>query len=615
MASNIITFQYIVTHLFAILTIGDSLYHLISANDTKLENGLETNYATKIYITMGIRLIFTIIFIIGLIFIKTKSSFNIVSIGINFICSLVILIVTTTFIPFHHVVLMINDGDDGGDGGDTYISKHNDGGGMVRFLRLIDQNMMAFSTLLSVVLAIIIGIIIRSHDPNWSHRQMVYLGFIGEIFLRLLKMMILPLIFASLVFAIGNIDAQLSGKIAFRAITYYFSTTIIAIITGIILVVLIQPGKRGTIDNVADSGVSIKPITTMDTILDLIRNLLPGNLFEATFAYYSTILRCNETAVDCNQLPLDKWDIGSMMSSEASNILGIVMFAAIFGAMIPQVDDRDTMVRFFSALNDIMMKLTSAIIRLTPIGVIFLILPQIIKVKDLSVMFGAIGFYSLVVLVGIAFQGIITLPIIYFIMTRKNPITLFKHLFPALVTGFGTSSSSATMPVTFKCLEDGAKLDKRIVRFCIPVGSTINMDGTALYEAVAAIFIAQYRDVELDWVKLIIITITATAASIGAAGIPQAGLVTMIIVLNAVGLPAEDAALIVVVDWMLDRFRTILNILGDAFGCGIVNHLSQHDFDDMEQISSKIGCENDMQQTINTNIISIDESKNTETKF
>lgn len=133
--------------------------------------------------------------------------------------------------------------------------------------------------------------------------------------------------------------------------------------------------------------------------------------------------------------------------------------------------------------------------------------------------------------------------------------------------------------MTFQCLEDGLGLDPRIVRFCIPIGATINMDGTALYEAVAAIFIAQYRSVSLSFVQLLIITITATAASVGAAGIPQAGLVTMIIVLNAVGLHSEDAALIIVVDWMLDRLRTLINVLGDSFGCAIVNHLSAHRLD------------------------------------
>lgn len=209
------------------------------------------------------------------------------------------------------------------------------------------------------------------------------------------------------------------------------------------------------------------------------------------------------------------------MDDKGGNILGIVMFAIVFGVMITRIEKRDLMVSFFRSFNDIMMEMTTAVIRITPLAVVFLILPQIIKVKDLSVMFGSIGYYAATVLLGIGTQGIVALPLLYFFFVRKNPFRLIKEMAPAMITAFGTSSSSATMPVTFSCLEEGAGLDKRIVRFCIPVGSTINMDGTALYEAVAAIFIAQYRNVPLDLVKIIIITITATAASIGAAGIPQ----------------------------------------------------------------------------------------------
>ena len=262
------------------------------------------------------------------------------------------------------------------------------------------------------------------------------------------------------------------------------------------------------------------------------RNVFPANIFEACFAFYSTELSCNEATLVCDDLldssnctckdiGMDNWKITGVMDHKGGNILGIVMFAIVFGVMITRIEKREQMVSFFCSLNDIMMAMTTAVIGLTPLAVVFLILPQIIKVKDLSVMFGSIGFYAVTVLGGIAVQGLVTLPGLYFALTRRNPFRLIRQMLPAMATAFGTSSSSATMPVTFNCLEEGAGLDKRIVRFCIPVGSTINMDGTALYEAVAAIFIAQYRNIPLDLVKIIIIAITATAASIGAAGIPQ----------------------------------------------------------------------------------------------
>lgn len=270
------------------------------------------------------------------------------------------------------------------------------------------------------------------------------------------------------------------------------------------------------------------------------RNVFPANIFEACFAFYSTELSCDPSTLNCDDLldaskctceaiGLDSWTVSGGMDDKGGNILGIVMFAIVFGVMITRIERRELMVSFFRSFNDIMMEMTTAVIRITPLAVVFLILPQIIKVKDLSVMFGSIGYYAATVLLGIATQGVVALPLLYFAFARKNPFRLIRKMFPAMITAFGTSSSSATMPVTFSCLEEGAGLDKRIVRFCIPVGSTINMDGTALYEAVAAIFIAQYRNVPLDLVKIIIITITATAASIGAAGIPQVGFFNLIL--------------------------------------------------------------------------------------
>ena len=167
---------------------------------------------------------------------------------------------------------------------------------------MLDQNMMAFTTLVSVAVAILIGVLIRNNDPNWTARQLMYLGFIGDLFLRMLKCLILPLIFSSLVFAIGNIDAQLSGKIALRAMTYYMCTTVVAIIIGIILVSSVQPGRRGQVEDVGGSPISGKKLTTIDTILDLIRNMFPSNIFEACFAYYSTSLKCNSSELNCDDI-------------------------------------------------------------------------------------------------------------------------------------------------------------------------------------------------------------------------------------------------------------------------------------------------------------------------
>ncbi|GLD68857.1 excitatory amino acid transporter 5-like protein [Lates japonicus] len=229
-------------------------------------------------------------------------------------------------------------------------------------------------------------------------------------------------------------------------------------------------------------------------------------------------------------------------------------------------------------INECVMKIINAAVWYFPFGIIFLVAGKILDMQDPSTLGRKLGWYGITVLAGLFVHGLILLPLFYFLLTRKNPFTFIRGLLQAMVIALATSSSSATLPITMKCLLENCHVDRQIARFVLPVGATINMDGTALYEAVAAIFIAQVNDYELDFGQLVTISITATAASIGAAGIPQAGLVTMVIVLTSVGLPPDDITLIVAIDWILDRFRTMINVLGDALAAGIIAHLCRKDF-------------------------------------
>lgn len=258
------------------------------------------------------------------------------------------------------------------------------------------------------------------------------------------------------------------------------------------------------------------------------------------------------------------------------NIMGLVVASIVFGIAISSARAQSrNLLAVFNELSTTMMRVTGWVIWLSPIGVFFLILSKLMEMDNILGVFAKLGLYFLTVAGGILFHGFIILPTIFFFITRKNPLKFIGNMGQAIATAFGTSSSSATLPVTIQCLEQNNNVDPRVARFVLPIGATINMDGTALYEAVAALFIAQLRGVPLSLTNIIAVSITATAASIGAAGIPQAGLVTLVMVLDTVGLPAEDVSLIIAIDWIIDRIRTVVNVLGDSFGAAIVEHFSR----------------------------------------
>nr|5LLM_A Chain A, Excitatory amino acid transporter 1,Neutral amino acid transporter B(0),Excitatory amino acid transporter 1 [Homo sapiens]5MJU_A Chain A, Excitatory amino acid transporter 1,Neutral amino acid transporter B(0),Excitatory amino acid transporter 1 [Homo sapiens]7AWM_A Chain A, Excitatory amino acid transporter 1,Neutral amino acid transporter B(0),Excitatory amino acid transporter 1 [Homo sapiens]7AWN_A Chain A, Excitatory amino acid transporter 1,Neutral amino acid transporter B(0),Ex len=458
------------------------------------------------------------------------------------------------------------------------------------FLR---RNALLLLTVLAVILGVVLGFLLRPYPL--SPREVKYFAFPGELLMRMLKMLILPLIVSSLITGLASLDAKASGRLGMRAVVYYMSTTIIAVVLGIILVLIIHPGAASAAITAsvgaAGSAENAPSKEVLDCFLDLARNIFPSNLVSAAFRSYSTTYE--ERTITGTRV---KVPVGQEV--EGMNILGLVVFSMVFGFALGKMGEQgQLLVDFFNSLNEATMKLVAIIMWYAPLGILFLIAGKIVEMEDLEVLGGQLGMYMVTVIVGLVIHGLIVLPLIYFLITRKNPFVFIAGILQALITALGTSSSSATLPITFKCLEENNGVDKRITRFVLPVGATINMDGTALYEAVAAIFIAQVNNYELDFGQIITISITATAASIGAAGIPQAGLVTMVIVLTAVGLPTDDITLIIAVDWLLDRFRTMVNVLGDALGAGIVEHLSRKELEKQDaELGNSVIEENEMKK-------------------
>ncbi|XP_031831414.1 excitatory amino acid transporter 1 isoform X1 [Nomia melanderi] len=442
----------------------------------------------------------------------------------------------------------------------------------------MSENMLTMLTVLGVLAGTVLGFILRySRDEPWTKREIMYIQFPGDIFLRMLKALILPLIVASIVSAIGGLDLSLSGRIGVRSIYYYASTTISAVVLGIILVLIIKPGEvssHGLTTN--EAAKPPRNVTTVDTLLDLVRNVFPPNLVQACIAQYRTILIEPEDAIKAANL--QNWEI-SHKYGDGTNTLGLVVFGIVFGIAISKMGEAGKpLLTFFDTLSEASMLITKWVIWISPIGVLFLVTSKLLEIEDIGAIVGQLGLYFVTVLLGLIIHGCGTLSIIFFICTRELPFKLLAKMGQVLATAFGTSSSTATLPVTIQCL-DNIGVDPRITRFVVPIGATINMDGTALYEAIAAIFIAQVRKVPMSLGTVIGVSVTATAASIGAAGIPQAGLVTMVMVLDTVGLPAEDVTLIIAVDWLLDRFRTTINVICDALGAYVVEHMSRKELE------------------------------------
>ena len=377
---------------------------------------------------------------------------------------------------------------------------------------------------------------------GWFFGQsMLAIEWVGELFLDALKMVIIPLIVAAVISGIASLGGASGGlkRLGGLTVLYYFCTTAIAVLLGLIIVNIIQPGAGITeVSQVVPDRVSGKEETG---IVEIIRSLIGDNI---------------------------------VASAAETKLLEVIVFSILFGAALTTVGERGKpLVAFFDGMNDVMIKIVVWIMYFAPIGIFALISSKLGDSGGGEHFWREIlgvGKYMLTVIVGLTLHFFVLMTILVVVSRRgRQFITTMSK---ALVTAFGTASSTATLPLTMECALE-ANVDKRAAKFVLPLGSTVNMDGTALYEAVAVMFIAQAYGIHMMPMDQVLIFITATLAAIGAAGIPEAGLVTMVIVLTAVGLPMEGIGLLLAVDWFLDRLRTTVNVWGDSVGSTVVEKL------------------------------------------
>ncbi|PIT98692.1 MAG: dicarboxylate/amino acid:cation symporter [Bdellovibrionales bacterium CG10_big_fil_rev_8_21_14_0_10_45_34] len=391
---------------------------------------------------------------------------------------------------------------------------------------------------LALGLAVLVGVaLLAGAKLGWTYGGFQFvLKIVSDIFLNLLKMIILPLVVTSIFMGVTSISSfKTLGKIGARTGLYYLCSSALAIFVGLLFVNILKPGVGS---DLVISSQNVQQNLTENSLWSLLTRAIPQNPFES----------------------LAKFDM-----------LGVIVFVILFSIFSVRVGGAhlDRLRGVAESIYEVTMKLTQSILALAPIGIFALVL-SLILTTGFSAFFPLMK-YLLCVGVALCTHFFIVLPLAYWYFTKKSPLTYLKAMSPALLTAFSSASSSATLPLTLECAEERGGVSNRVASLVIPLGATVNMDGTALYEGVAVLFIAQVMGVDLSIAQQGIVLITALMVSVGAAGIPHAGLVMMVIILEAVGLPIEATGLIWGVDRVVDMARTATNVWSDSVGAAIID--------------------------------------------
>ena len=409
--------------------------------------------------------------------------------------------------------------------------------------------------IIGLVLGLVFGLVVikTSISPDFT---IDYIKPIGTIFINSLKMIAVPLVLASLIVGVSNLgDISKLSRIGGKTIVTYMITTVIAVSVGLLVVNIFTPGKSLPVetrenlmalyDDAAGSTASQAEALQQQSPLQPVVDIVPENIFLA--------------------------------ASQNSSMLQVVFFAILVGIALLQIpkERASPVIAFFDGLNEVIIRIVGYIMLIAPYGVFALMASLIVEIagdnpENAATLLLALLKYSLVVLGGLLFIMLVAYPLILKLFTKIKYTDFFAAIRPAQLLAFTTSSSSATLPVTMKQVEEELGVSEEVSSFVLPLGATINMDGTSLYQGVAAVFIAQALGMDLTLTQQLTIVLTATLASIGSAGVPGAGLIMLIIVLESIGVPAAGIALIIAPDRILDMFRTVVNVTGDATVCAVV---------------------------------------------
>jgi Na+/H+-dicarboxylate symporter len=401
--------------------------------------------------------------------------------------------------------------------------------------------------LIALILAVVAGLAIGDIALAGVPLVGVY-DFIGTLFLNLLKMLIVPLVMASIITGIAGIGSHGAfGRLGAKTLSYYFATSLIAILIGLVMVNVLEPGMQngepvkdliGLSDDKAAEAMAKVGGKSAGDVADVFLRMVPVNVVSA--------------------------------AAQNGQLLGLIFFSLLFGVFMTRVQHpyAENLLTFWQGVFEVMMLITDWVLKFAPLGV-FALVAKVVATTGLSAFQPLLVFFF-TVLAALAFHFFVALPLLLRFVARVSPLRHYQAMVPALLMAFSTSSSSATLPVTMECVERNARVSNRTTSFVLPLGATVNMDGTALYECVAAMFIAQAYGLELSIATQFTVVLIALLTSIGVAGIPAASLVAISVILAAIGLPAEGIGLILAVDRVLDMCRTTVNVFSDSCGAVLI---------------------------------------------
>ena len=384
-----------------------------------------------------------------------------------------------------------------------------------------------------ILIALLVGAAFGIFLPD----QVGWIKWMGDLFLRGLNMVVIPLVISSIVVGIVNVGAGSNlSRLGIKSILFFLATTLVAIITGLLFANVCKPGNHVNLVKSIVNNVAVVPKTSF---LDMLVNIVPSNIF-------------------------------SDLATGSDRLLGIIFFSILFAIYLSKQEARyrHNLVNLFESVFQIMMKITGLVIRFSPFGVFALIAVQFSHYtgnpQQLVTVIGSLGSYLLTIIGALLFHNFITLSLILFFVVRVNPFKHIVNMISPLLMSFSSSSSSATLPLTLREVEEKSGVSNRVTSFVIPLGTAINRNGTALFECGAAIFVAQAYGIDLSLTQQFLLLVTTLVASIGAAGIPMAAFVMMSVILDSAGIPKEGLGLLLVVDRILDMFRTATNVYGNT---------------------------------------------------